>query len=119
MKNRLICMLLCLVMILPLMQAAVLAAGSNAPSERYYNENQAFGYDALTKNGTLEGLAYVNVGSARLNRNSASATTGAAVANGVTIGFDEGYYLDSYKIVCGDKYSCQTARAEGPLERAT
>ncbi len=109
MKKRLICMLLCLVMILPLMQAAVLAAGSNAPSERYYNENQAFGYDALTKNGTLEGLAYVNVGSARLNRNSASATTGAAVANGVTIGFDEGYYLDSYKIVCGDKYSCQTA----------
>lgn len=68
MKKRLICMLLCLVMILPLMQAAVLAAGSNAPSERYYNENQAFGYDALTKNGTLEGLAYVNVGSARLNQ---------------------------------------------------
>ena len=99
MKKRLICMLLCLVMILPLMQAAVLAAGSNAPSERYYNENQAFGYDALTKNGTLEGLAYVNVGSARLNT--------------------RGTIWTATKLCAATNTAVRPPRAEGPLERAT
>lgn len=86
-------------------------APSNQPNEAYYNENQSFGYDAFTKNGKITGVRAVTVGNTVLTKGSAGSTTGAAVANGVTISFEEGYYLSRYKIVCGDKYSCGTDAA--------
>ena len=115
MNIRLFSMMVCLILTLTLLPMTVSAKGQQGAgglSEQYYNSAQSFGYDALTSggqnNGELDGLASVSVGTANLTRNSAASTTGAAVANGVTIGFQEGYYLDSYKIVCGDKYGCRT-----------
>lgn len=76
-----------------------------------YNANYRFGYDSFNSGSStdLAGLASVSVGNTALSRNSAASTVGAAVSQGVTVSFNPGYYLYQYKIVCGDKYSCQTA----------
>ncbi len=84
--------------------------GVQKPSESYYNPEHAFGYDSMASNGTLTGIS-VSVGGAALTEGNATSTTAAALASGVTITFDPGYYLNSYKIVCGDKYDCNTAAA--------
>ncbi|MDD7035857.1 MAG: Cna B-type domain-containing protein [Firmicutes bacterium] len=85
-----------------------------------YNANYRFGYDSFNSGSStdLAGLASVSVGNTALSRNSAASTVGAAVSQGVTVSFNPGYYLYQYKIVCGDKYSCQTA-ARGQATAAT
>ena len=82
--------------------------GAQQPSERYYHADHKFGFDSMTSGGTVTG-ATVSVGGAALTEGNASSTNAAALASGVTITFQPGYYLHSYKIVCGDKYSCNTA----------
>ena len=89
--------------------AEIMAPGGvQQPSERYYHADHKFGFDSMTSGGTVTG-ATVSVGGAALTEGNASSTNAAALASGVTITFQPGYYLHSYKIVCGDKYSCNTA----------
>ncbi len=84
--------------------------GGMETSEDYYHGSDTFGYDAMTEGETLEGIT-VSVGQAELSQGNATSTTGAVMENNdgqVTITFEPGYYLESYKVVCGDKYDCQT-----------
>ncbi|WP_462405441.1 SpaA isopeptide-forming pilin-related protein [Gracilibacillus sp. Marseille-QA3620] len=91
--------------------------GGMEPDEKYYDETQAFGYDSMTNGGTVTG-ATVSVNGTTLKEGVASSTTGAAVENGILITFTPGYYLDSYKVVCGDKYSCRTDASGNAISKA-
>ena len=123
MKKRVLAFLLMLVMLVSVLPVNAMAkggggggGGGNTPNESHYNEAHKFGYDSMAENGTVTG-ATVKVGSTSLSEGIAGSTTGAAVANGVTITFDPGYYLISYKIVCGDKYGCQTAASGNAISK--
>ncbi len=81
--------------------------GVSDPDEKYYHADHAFGFDSMTEGGTVSGVT-VSVGSTALTEGNAASSNASALANGVSIVFQPGYYLHSYKIVCGDKYSCNT-----------
>jgi len=81
--------------------------GVSNPDEKYYHADHKFGFDSMTKGGTVSGVT-VSVGSTALTEGNAASSNASALANGVSIAFQPGYYLHSYKIVCGDKYSCNT-----------
>ncbi|WP_269431776.1 MSCRAMM family protein, partial [Bacillus sp. FJAT-27916] len=87
------------------------------PDERYYNEKDEFGYDSMTEGGTVTG-ATVSVNGTTLTKGEHSSTTGEAVENGILITFTPGYYLHSYKVVCGDKYGCQTDASGNAISKA-
>ena len=85
--------------------------GGMETSEEYFNASNSFGYDSFTSGGNLSGVKYVTVGGTSLSRGSASTTTGAAASGVTRIGFNPGWYLYRWKVVCGDKYSCRTDAA--------
>jgi hypothetical protein len=68
----------------------------------------SFGYDANTKNGDLSGVT-VKVGDTTLKQGESKSTAGAAVKDGITLTFEEGYYLSGYRIVFGEQYAKENA----------
>ena len=111
MKKRFFSMLLVLVLVLAMLPMSAFAYGPRGNGDGnpyYYNSSDRFGWDAFTYGGSTAGVTSVKVGGTSLSVNSAGSTTGAAVQNGIDLVFTPGYYLEKYKIVCGDKYSCQT-----------
>ncbi len=110
MMRKIFAMILAVLMLL-----SVIPTGFAATSN--YHADHKFGYDSWINGRTVSG-ATVSVGGTTLTEGNASSTNAAAVSGDVTISFVPGYYLNAYKIVCGDKYSCQTD-ARGQATKVT
>lgn len=80
----------------------------------YYDSRDKFQWDYESASATAGVASVTLAGGTIVGRNSGSVTTAQAVASGsVIVTAAEGYMISSYRIVCGDKRSCQTVTTSG------
>lgn len=92
------------------------------PNEKYYNANSWLSYDAYETSGRTmltAGLTSVKVSGTDVpydtsnSCNTKTVKVSSAISSGIALQIKEGYRLVKYRIVCSDKYDCETNKKYG------